>query len=87
MAYPMVKWPRFSEFRQRLEHDFACRYVADGKISINGEPIARLERDVNGSTRRYAVTYSEDDEIAPSVVRSICDHLLIGPEAFGLNIG
>ena len=68
MAYPMVQAPTFGEFRQRLERDFDCRYIADGEVSINGDPIARLERDIEGSTRRYAVTYSEDVRLAPSVV-------------------
>ena len=87
MAYPMVQWPTFGEFRQRLERDFGCRYVADGQVSVNGDPVARLERDLNGSTRRYAVFYGDDERLAPSVVRSICAQLQVDSAAFGFPIG
>ncbi len=87
MAYPMVQAPTFGEFRQRLERDFDCRYIADGEVSINGDPIARLERDIEGSTRRYAVTYSEDVRLAPSVVRSISAQLRVDSTVFGFTIG
>ena len=88
MAYPMVPWPAFGEFRQRLEYDFGCRYVTDEEVSVNGAPIALLERDIDdGSTRRYVVTYSEDYRLAPSVVRSICSHLHVDSAVFGFTIG
>ena len=84
----MVRWPTFGEFRQRLERDFDCRYVADEEVSVNGAQIARLERDIDdGSTRRYAVTYSEDYRLAPSVIRSICGQLHVDAAVFGLTIG
>lgn len=86
MAYPMVQWPTFAEFRNRLERDFGCRYVEGGEVVVNGVPVGWLERDADGSTRRYAVTYSADCRLAPSVVRSICVQLQVDPEAFGLTI-
>ena len=89
MAYPMVPWPTFSEFRERLVSEFGCRYVhvPDGQMFVNGNPVGELERKVDGKVRRYAVCYDDDYRIAPSVVRSICTQLHVDPDAFGMNLG
>ena len=77
MAYPMMQWPAFGDFRTRLETDFGCSYVDDGQVVLNGSRIAWLEREVDGVFRRYAVSYHPDERLAPSVVRSICAQLRV----------
>lgn len=87
MAYPMVQWITFGDFRQRLEGEFDCRYVTDEQVSVNGTQFGELERAIGGRTRRYAVSYTDEYLLAPSVVRSICAHLHVNPVEFGLTIG
>lgn len=87
MPYPMMEWPRFGNFRRQLETEFGCRYIDDGKVTVNGDRVARLERDIDGETRRYAVYYSDEERLAPTVVRSICAHLRVDPTKFGLTLG
>jgi len=87
----MIKWPTFSDFRARLVNDFQCTYrELPGKLSVNDsapQTICYLQREVNGEVRRYAVALTDDERVAPSVIRSICTHLGIDTEEFGLSLG
>lgn len=91
MAYPMMKWPTFAEFRQRLEAEFNCKYrELPVKLTINGgvpEPIRYFEREVEGEKRRFSIWYPDDERIAPHVIRAVCRRLGIEPAAFGLILG
>lgn len=91
MAYPMIQFPTFAEFKDRLTSEFGCEYkqlphslaVGDGEP----QPINYFERVVGGETRRYVVFIPDDERLVPSVIRSICAALRLNPADFGLNLG
>ena len=85
MAYPFIEWPTFGAFRERLLREFECQYDTVGMI--NGAPVGCLRRTVDGKTRRYGVTFSDHERLAPSVVRSICARLAIDVKGFGFTLG
>jgi hypothetical protein len=91
MAYPMMPWPTFADFRARLVAEFGCTYKElPGQLSVNGcdpETVCYLERKVEDEMRRYAVVLKDDERVAPSVIRSICARLELDPRKFGLTLG
>ena len=91
MPYPMIQWPRFLEFRERLVAELDCEWktLPDSLAIGKGEPepVNYLERIVDGQTRRYAVFIPDNERIPPSVIRSICAQLKVDPAAFGLHLG
>ena len=89
MAFPFVELPTFGDFRERLATEFSCSYHAlKGAVaSFAGdgpEPVYYLERQIDGSARRYRVQYGDDERLLPSEIRSICVHLDIDPAVFGV---
>ena len=91
MAYPMIKWLSFVEFRSKLISEFQCKYLElPHSLAIAGsapEPIKYFERIVDGTPRRYAVSIADEESIPPSIIRSICARLKVDPAAFGLHLG
>lgn len=91
MAYPLTAFPKFLEFRKRLEEQFSCHYKQlEGVLySPAGEtkPISYFERVVEGETLTYVVVIEDDIILTPTVIRSICNHLKIDPTPFGLHLG
>ena len=91
MAYPMIQWPTFPEFRDRLVNEFACKYIQlPASMTINdGEPkpVFYFEREFRDEVRRYVVAIPDDARLEPSVIRTICKRLGIDPAAFGLVLG
>ena len=92
MAYPMIQWPMFTEFRDHLVNEVGCKYSQlPGSVSVDdGEPrpIFYFERDLgDGDVRRYAVAIPDNQRLAPSVIRSICKRLAVDPAMFGLTLG
>jgi hypothetical protein len=92
VAYPMIQWPTFTEFRDRLVNEVGCKYIQlPGSITVDdGEPkpVFYFERDLGGGNyRRYVVAIPDDERLAPSVIRSICRLLAVDPAMFGLTLG
>ena len=91
MPYPMIPWPTFAEFRDRLVSEFQCEYkeLPDSlALATNDpEPVWYFERAVGDIPRRYAVFIADDEPVPPSVIRSICARLKVDPSAFGLHLG
>ncbi|MDE2815076.1 MAG: hypothetical protein OXK81_00035, partial [Chloroflexota bacterium] len=58
----------------------------DGRVRVNGTSLARIERDVDGTTLWCAFTYGDNERLPPSEVRSICARLCISASSFNMHL-
>lgn len=91
MPYPMIQWPTFTDFRDRLIKEAGCKYLQlPASVAINEgdpNPVFYFERDFEGEVRRYVVAIPDGERLAPSTIRSICNRLGVDPAMFGLELG
>jgi hypothetical protein len=91
MAYPFIKFPTFSEFRQILESEFNCEYKQLDQMSFEDpqgvkHPIYYFERKHESETYLAAIDVPNGAIVQLSLLRSVCARLHIRVERFGLHL-
>jgi hypothetical protein len=92
VAYPFTPTFTYSQLSDRLQKDFACKFLkAAGNLTHPQgyeHQIYYFERVVDDKTLRAVAPDLKDDEyVFYSVARSLCARLKIDPAAFGLDLG
>jgi len=88
VSYPFAPAITYGEFKARAVRDFGCRIEnATMRNVISGkEMTSEVIRRTDGA-KRVVCDIGDQDRLAPTVLRSLCQGLNIPAECFGLELG
>ena len=74
MPDPMHRWPTVQELRERVTRNTDVTVEAN-RLSIDGVEYFVLKRIINGQAYRHPMPFPEDEPLAPTMMRNLCDKL------------